>query len=152
MLSWVSFSHVRSMHSYTDCRISFGSSSTHLEIRTEKNPTTNQIYSFLNCAAFRSCVGSFPLPFFGEALFDLHLMMAEELCCFWIKHLQREKRAQEKECRFSQATRHFSLHSSRESWRSMWSLQPCSRPPFWSFTRMLEGIPNSLLLLRFSPQ
>lgn len=30
MLSWVSFSHVRSMHSYTDCRISFGSSSTHL--------------------------------------------------------------------------------------------------------------------------
>lgn len=30
-LSCVSFSHVRSIHSYTDCRISLGSSSTHLE-------------------------------------------------------------------------------------------------------------------------
>lgn len=33
MLSWVSFSQVLSMHSYTDWRISFGSSSTHLHTK-----------------------------------------------------------------------------------------------------------------------
>lgn len=36
MLSWVSFSHVRSMHSYTDCKISLGSSSTHLRSYRQK--------------------------------------------------------------------------------------------------------------------
>lgn len=37
MLSWVSFSHVRSMHSYTDCRISLGSSSTHLNDKDKES-------------------------------------------------------------------------------------------------------------------
>lgn len=43
----------------------------------------------------KPCSGSVPdlfhSPFFGEALFDLHLMMAEELCCFGVEHLQREE-------------------------------------------------------------
>lgn len=41
MLSCISFSHVRSMHSYTDCRISLGSSSTHLKTRTKQKTNIN---------------------------------------------------------------------------------------------------------------
>lgn len=56
--------------------------------------------------SFQNCIGSLHVPFFGEALFDFHLVMAEELCCFGVKHLQRERTAKEKECSFT------SLYSS----------------------------------------
>lgn len=39
MLTDVSFSHARSMHSYTDCRISLGSSSTHLDKKDDYRDT-----------------------------------------------------------------------------------------------------------------
>lgn len=85
MLSWVSFSHVRSMHSYTDCRISFGSSSTHLG-----GSTHNQIRWFRTGGGVNE--GSFFYsPFLWEALLDLHLVMAEELSRFRVEHLQKRK-------------------------------------------------------------
>lgn len=91
-LSCVSFSHVRSIHSYTDCRISLGSSSTHLEdqrhvtsrhVMSPRVPNTPRPWPTLH------------LPFSWEALLNLHLVMAQELGRLGVKHLQGQKRVEQ---------------------------------------------------------
>lgn len=90
MLSWVSFSHVRSMHSYTDCRISFGSSSTHLGGQhTIRSGDSAPGWGVVGVQPLRGVIGIFYSPFLWEALLDLHLVMAEELSCFRVEHLQK---------------------------------------------------------------
>lgn len=106
MLSWVSFSHVRSMHSYTDCRISLGSSSTHLKT-TRRNPIKSEANV---CKLRRNSVKALHGPFFGEALLEFHLMMAEELGCFRIEHLQ-ERNGTRQMIKLQPITKPFIVHS-----------------------------------------
>lgn len=57
MLSCVSFSQVRSMHSYTDCRISFGSSSTQLHVNKAVVGLLNDYISRVITRIVAECVG-----------------------------------------------------------------------------------------------